>query len=117
MTATCPTCSQSIDPLQMLICRQSNVVSRFGQSVTLSPHHMIILTAIVDRHPRAVTRKHLAAKLWGAEDGPLDEMNTISVNLAQMRRKLRPLHISFSCRTAAGYRIVLDDMPAIREVA
>lgn len=86
-------------------------------TVELSPHRAAMLAALIALYPRAATRKHIAAKLWGAEDGPEDEANVISVQMAHLRRSIAPLGVQIPHRYRAGYRLVLDELPAVKAVA
>lgn len=115
--STCPTCSQPISPLTLAVCLQSNVAARAGQEVKLTPHLALILDTIAKRSPHAVSITHLASKLYGAEDGPEDENNCIRVRVSQLRALLTPLHARIEIRYKTGYRLVLDELPAMREVA
>jgi DNA-binding response OmpR family regulator len=113
----CPTCNQQISPLTLLVCLESHAASRFGQIVKLSPHEAVILDALVGRHPRASSMAHLASKLWGAEEGPENEAENIRVKMARLRRLVSPLGVQIKLRYKTGYRLVLDELPAMREVA
>jgi len=116
-SSVCPTCGNQITPLTLLVCRESNVATRFGLTVKLTPHQAVILRALVDRHPLACSMEHLASKLWGAEEGPEYERNTIRVHLCRIRRALKPLGVGIPIRYETGYRLVLDDLPALECVA
>lgn len=117
MASVCPTCGSQISPLTLAVCLQSNVATRLGLTVKLSPHRAVMLAALIDRHPRAAAVTHIAARLWGAEDGPENERNTIAVQMAHLRRSLAPLGVQIPLRYKTGYRLVLDELPAVREVA
>ena len=117
MSALCPTCSQPISPLTLAVCLQSNVAVRLGREVKLQPTQAEILHAILRRAPQAASLSHLAAKVWGLGNAPDDEPGTLRVMVSQLRTKLAPLSVRIKGRTGAGYRLVLDELPAIREVA
>lgn len=113
----CPTCNQPISPLTLLVCLESNTASRLGRTAKLTPHLAIILDTLVRRSPRVTHLTHLAARLWGAEDGPTDEYNCLRVRMTQLRRVVAPLGVHIMNRHTIGYRLVLDELPAMREVA
>jgi len=117
MTALCPLCSHPIAPLALLVCLESSAATRFGQMVQLTPHQAAILDMLARRSPRATSIELIAMKLWGAEDGPEHEHNTIRVHVSRLRRKLAPLGVSISNRYVAGYRLVFDEVAAVRECA
>jgi DNA-binding response OmpR family regulator len=117
MISLCPTCNQQIAPLTLAVCLESNVATRLGREISVTPLQAVILRTLFDRHPKATPLPHLAAKLWGAAEGPQDENGTIRVMVSQLRLKLAPLSVRIVTRHKIGYRLVLDELPAIREVA
>jgi DNA-binding response OmpR family regulator len=96
---------------------ESNTVARFGRAVQLSPQQAVFLRILVDKYPGAANNSHLAARVWGAACGPENERDNIRVTISQARRKIAPLGVRIECRSKIGYRLVLDEMPAVREVA
>jgi DNA-binding response OmpR family regulator len=114
---TCPTCGGQIAPLTLAICRQSNVVTRFGQTAKLTPAQTVLLRLLVDRYPCAVTVNAMASKLWGGSHGPEGEGDVIRTHLAKMRKRLVPLGMYILCCYNTGYRLILEDLHVMQEVA
>lgn len=113
----CPTCGQQIAPLQLFVCLESNVATRAGREVKLQPKQAEILHAMLERMPKVTSLPHLAAKVWGAGDSPDDEPQTLRVMIAQLRSRLASLSVRIKCTPLTGYRLVLDELPTVREVA
>lgn len=117
MNATCPTCGSQISPLTLAVCLQSNVAVRFGREVKLQPKHAEILHTLLERAPLATSLPHLVAKVWGIGDSPDNELNTLRVMISQLRVKLALLSVRIEVRYKTGYRLVLDELPAVKAVA
>jgi DNA-binding response OmpR family regulator len=96
---------QSVGSLR--IDRQSLAVTRAGQTLDLTPAGYQILLALVQAHPRVLTRTELTRFLWGDEPPDSDALRT---HLYQLRQKLdrpfeRPLLITVH---GVGFRLDPD---------
>jgi len=89
-----------------------------GKLVKLSSQQAVMLHTLLKRQPLATTQEQFAKALWGiGSEAPEDEGNHIKVQLHYLRRKIAPLSVRIENEYGVGYRLVLDDMPAVREVA
>lgn len=114
----CPTCGSQIAPLQLFVCLQSNVATRLGQTVRLSGQQAVMLHTLLKRQPRVTTNEYFASALWGiGPDAPENETRHIGVQMHRLRRALAPLRVRIENEYGAGYRLVLDELPVMREVA
>ena len=96
---------QSVGSLR--IDRQRLVVTRAGQALDLTPAGYQILLALVQAHPRVLTRTELTRSLWGDEPPDSDALRT---HLYQLRQKLdkpfeRPLLVTVH---GVGFRLDPD---------
>lgn len=118
MTSLCPTCSQPISPLTLSVCLQSNVAVRLGMVAKLAGQQAVMLHTLIERQPMATTAEHFAVALWGiGTEAPENEKRHIGVQMHRLRRTLAPLFVRVENEYGTGYRLVLDELPAIREVA
>jgi DNA-binding response OmpR family regulator len=69
-----------------------------------------VLDAIMRRSPLAASHTHLAARLWGAEDGPENETNHVRVLVANLRKRVAPLGVRIESAPKVGYRLALDEL-------
>ncbi len=67
------------------IDRRALAVTRAGRSVELTPAGYQILLALVEAHPRVLTRSELTRALWGDEPPDSDALRT---HFYQLRQKL-----------------------------
>ena len=87
------------------------VVSRGGESVSLSPHEFDLLLALVGARGRAVPRDVLLSEVWGLDFDP--GTTVVEVTVGRLRRKL-----GASCSQlvenvkGVGYRLADDDVSA-----
>lgn len=90
-----------------LVLDQSRfVVSRGGCEAELSKNEMAVLRALIKAAGRVVSRDSLMTALWSNEIFVDD--NTLNVNVARLRTKLRDLGLEDSVQTlkGEGYKLV-----------
>ena len=71
--------------------------------VTLTPIEFKMLTLLIERHPRVVSREALLQKVWGEDTSVL--LRTIDVNIRRLRKKLGKAGELIGTTRGFGYRI------------
>lgn len=74
-----------------------------GGSVRLAPAEAELLSVLADSKPHR--KGELMAALYGGGDWPETADNGVNVRLSHLRRKLRPLGLTFACHRGLGGRL------------
>lgn len=83
-----------------------NTLSYSGQKLELSRNEYRILQVLLEQRSRTVSRETLMQKLWET-DSFVDE-NTLTVNMARLRRKLEGLGLTDFIRTKKGLGYLIE---------
>jgi len=77
-----------------------------GSSSPVTKKDAVLLEALVQHHPRVVSREALLEKLW--DDQAFVDENTLNVNITRLRKKLQEIGIENGIETVrgAGYRLL-----------
>lgn len=88
----------------------TNRVSYRGEQLELSPREFRLLLCLARRPGEIVGREELLEALW--DDIDFVDDNTLTVNVARVRRRLAELHLPAAIETkrGQGYRLALDTM-------
>lgn len=80
-----------------------------GREVELAPKEFRLLLALAQRHGQIVERDELLEALW--DDVDFVDDNTLTVNVARLRRRLEELGLDNAIETkrGQGYRLVVGD--------
>ncbi|MFO7246260.1 MAG: response regulator transcription factor [Bacillota bacterium] len=78
----------------------ANRVSRGGASIELAPREFQLLWTLARRAGRIVTREELLEALW--DDVDFVDDNTLTVNVARLRRRLEELGLGAAIETKRG---------------
>lgn len=76
------------------------------QKAYLSHKEVILLEAILLKHPNAIRREQLLERVWDNQNF-VDE-NTLNVNIARIRRKLEDVGLAGCLATVRGYGYKMD---------
>lgn len=87
------------------LSRQDSALDCGGQTLPLTRNEYRILLTLMERPGRIVSRETLMQRLWET-DCFVDE-NTLSVNVARLRKKLAPLGLEGMIETRKGQGYVL----------
>ena len=83
-----------------------NTLAYQGQKLELTRNEYRILQVLLEQKGRTVSRDTLMRKLWET-DSFVDE-NTLTVNMARLRRKLEGLGLTEFIRTRKGLGYQID---------
>ena len=76
-----------------------------NKKIKLTKNESDILEVLIDRYPRVAGREDMLVKLWD-DDAFVDE-NTLNVNIARVRKKLKELDLNNTVETVRGVGYVL----------
>lgn len=99
MKYSCPCCGAALDTVPYDALRE----------LEIGPNERAVLTVLLDRYPRSVSRDTLVNAVWGdrPDGGPLSAYNILSVTHLKLRSKIEPLGwtISKSFRGRGMHRL------------
>lgn len=84
----------------------SGLVTYDGTQVELTKNEMGILRTLLEQKGKIVTRDKMMEKLWES-DSFVDD-NTLTVNVARLRKKLEEIGIRDMIKTRKGIGYVVD---------
>ncbi|HEY8346777.1 MAG TPA: response regulator transcription factor [Symbiobacteriaceae bacterium] len=92
----------------LLLNKSTNRVSRGGSEVELTPKEFQLLWTLAERAGEIVGREELLEALW--DDIDFVDDNTLTVNVARLRRRLAELGLPDAIETkrGQGYRLALE---------
>ncbi|MGE5481645.1 MAG: response regulator transcription factor [Bacteroidota bacterium] len=93
---------------EMLLNRSTNRVARGGKEIELTPKEFRLLWLLAERAGEIVGREELLEALW--DDTEFVDDNTLTVNVARVRRRLEELGLPSAIETkrGQGYRFNLS---------
>lgn len=76
-----------------------------GKSISVTKNEAAIIELLLERYPRVSGREDLLEKLW--DDQTFVDENTLNVNMARVRKKLRQVGVKEAVETVrgVGYRL------------
>ena len=77
-----------------------------GQKINLTKNEFRILQTLMEKKGRMVSRDTLMTKLWETDD--YIEENTLTVNIARLRRKLEAAGLSNFITTKVGEGYIIE---------
>lgn len=86
----------------------TNVASRQGVSVTLTPNQASLVYVLAKQFPELVPVVDLAKAVWGARLPR--SINTVRVMITDLRLRLIPLSANVQNQNGRGYRLELEPM-------
>lgn len=98
--------SRLLEHKGMIFDSGKGAVSFSGQSIELTKNEMKILQVLLEQKNRIVTREQLMERLWET-DSFVDD-NTLTVNVARLRKKLEELGVADLIKTKKGIGYVVD---------
>lgn len=98
--------SQLMEHKGMIFDTGKGLVAYENASVELTKNEMGILRALLEQKGRIVTRDKLMERLWES-DNFIDD-NTLTVNVARLRKKLEEIGICDMIKTRKGIGYVVD---------
>lgn len=90
----------------MIFDTEKGLVSYEGSQVELTKNEMGILRSLLEQKGKIVTRDKLMEKLWES-DSFIDD-NTLTVNVARLRKKLEEAGVKDMIKTRKGIGYVVD---------
>lgn len=95
----------------LLLNRSENRVSRGGVVLELTPKEFRLLRLLAERRNEIVSREEILEALW--DDVEFVDDNTLTVNVARVRRRLEELGLPEAIETkrGQGYRLNLREEP------
>ncbi|MDF2630197.1 MAG: two-component response regulator [Symbiobacteriaceae bacterium] len=97
----------------LLLDRNRNRVSRGETEAELAPNEFRLLWALAERTGAIVSREELLEALW--DDVDFVDDNTLTVNVARVRRRLADLGLPDAVETKRGQGYLLNPAAAPRE--
>jgi two-component system OmpR family response regulator len=93
----------------LLLNRSENRISRNGVTLELTPKEFRLLWLLAERERTIVTREEILEALW--DDVEFVDDNTLTVNVARVRRRLAELGLPTAIETkrGQGYRLELRE--------
>lgn len=93
----------------LLLNRSDNTVGRNGTALELTPKEFRLLWLLAERHGQIVSREEILEALW--DDLEFVDDNTLTVNVARVRRRLEELGLPGAIETkrGQGYRLHQDE--------
>lgn len=98
--------SQLLEHKGMIFDTGKGIVTHAGVQVELTKNEMGILRTLLEQKGKIVTRDRLMEKLWES-DSFIDD-NTLTVNVARLRKKLEEAGIEDMIKTRKGIGYVVD---------
>lgn len=94
---------------ELWLDKSRNLAHYRGKEIELAPKEFRLLCALAERHGQIVERDHLLEALW--DDVDFVDDNTLTVNVARVRRRLAELGLEDAIQTkrGQGYRLVVGD--------
>lgn len=94
---------------ELWLRRSDNRATYRGREVELSPKEARLLAHLIERHGQVVPRDELLEALW--DDVEFVDDNTLTVNIARLRRRLTELGLEQAIETkrGQGYRLAVSD--------
>jgi DNA-binding response OmpR family regulator len=91
----------------LLVDRRQGLAYRDGRLLHLNQTTLTILLALVDVHPRPLTRSELIERIWGGDPPPSDPLRT---HVYMLRREIDPPGVEPMLRNVhgVGYRLQLE---------
>lgn len=75
------------------------------KSARMPRGQMKLMSLLVQRFGHTVTHEAIAQHLWGGEDGPNYERQTVSAQLNTIRRRIKPAGLRVTSVWGTGYRL------------
>lgn len=114
----CPCCGQDTpDGRSLVVSLETNIASRWGRTVRLTPQQAEILHILSSRAPGTVREEPLVSGLYGYSDPPEKPSKTLRVQMVHIRNAVAPLGVNIKNVFGIGYRLVLDQWPPIERSA
>lgn len=76
-----------------------------GKSARMPRGQMKLMSLLVQKFGHTVTHEAIAYHLWGGEDGPNYERQTVSAQLNTIRKRLKPAGLRVTSVWGTGYRL------------
>lgn len=101
--------SECIHIGDLLVNRNSFMMSYRGQSVELTKNELKIMLALAENNQKIVKREYLLSELW--DDLTFVEDNTLTVNITRIKNKLESIGLQGIIRTkrGEGYMLLLEE--------
>lgn len=103
---SCPTCGQSVNPSELIVSLETNIVVYNGKTEPVAPRIAEFLFILNRHYPRLLESDILADQLWGLMRPP-GWVNSLTVYASQSRAIGRHMGFEIINKLGIGYRIEL----------
>lgn len=98
----CHYCGSHYTPPPVSVDLRRNVIVIDGRAIRITPCLAEAATTIIRRHPEPVPVEDIASGIWGAADGPEDELGHVRTYISQLRRLLRDADAAWQIKSFRG---------------